>query len=187
MAKTVRWFRGGPELDREVNERFKDAIEAAARGELDGWAKEATGALAIVILLDQLTRNLYRDDPRMYAADARAQRLAVDTFARGVDADLPYEQALFLAMPLLHAEDLALQQRGGEIAGSLSRRAPPHFAQVAAMHREQCAKYTGVIARFGRFPHRNQLLGRASTPEEEAFLMGWNERAPPRDFPRRGS
>jgi uncharacterized protein (DUF924 family) len=185
MQKTLRWFRGGEAMDREARERFGRAVERAVRGELDAWAEEPSGRLALVLLLDQLTRNVFRGDPaRMYAGDARAQRLALEAFDRGMDRGLPYEQRLFLSMPLLHAEDLALQRRAGAIAAALAAEAPPQYAQMAAMNREQTAKYTSVIERFGRFPHRNAVLGRASTPEEEEFLKDWDERAPPKGMPR---
>jgi uncharacterized protein (DUF924 family) len=182
MAKVRRWFGGGEAMDREVVARFGDAVAAAVRGELDGWAATPQGRLALVLLLDQLTRNVYRGEARMYDGDARAQRLALEAFDRGLDRELSFEQRIFLAMPLLHAEDAALQRRCGEIVGAMADGGPPLQAQLAAMQREQSAKYEEIVRRFGRFPHRNAILGRTSTPDEEAFLVDWAKRAPPRGY-----
>ena len=180
MQKISRWFTGGPALDREVNERFGDAIDDAIAGQLDDWAGAPRSRLALVILLDQLTRNRFRDDPKMYSGDSKAQQLALRSFEDGTADKLELVERLFLAMPLLHAEDLAMQQRAGEIGVALRQDAPPLYEKMLAMHREQTGKYTDVIRRFGRFPHRNAILGRESTPEEIEFLRDWADRAPPR-------
>lgn len=184
MQKISRWFMGGPALDQEVNERFGATIDAAIAGQLDDWAGEPRSRLALVILLDQLTRNRFRDDPRMYSGDARAQQLALRSFEDGTADKLELVEKMFLAMPLLHAEDLALQQRAGEIGVALRQQAPPLYQRMLAMHDEQTAKYTDIIRRFGRFPHRNAILGRDSTPEEIEFLRDWADRAPPKGSPR---
>jgi uncharacterized protein (DUF924 family) len=184
MARIPRWFTGDATFDREVTARFGPTVEAALEGRLDDWAATPPGRLALVIVLDQLTRNVFRDQPRMYAGDPRAQQLALQAFADGTAAALAPVERFFLSMPLLHAEDLGLQRRLGEISAQLAREAPPPLARFAAMHQEQSAKYTSVIERFGRFPHRNQLLGRVSTPEEVAFLADWAEKGPPTGAPR---
>ena len=183
MAKMRRWFRGGPDVDADVRERFGAAVEAALAGELDHWAADARSRLALVLLLDQFTRNVYRGDPRTHAGDEKAQALALDAFDRGLDATLSYVERMFLSMPLVHSEQLSRQRRAGEIVAQMTPDAPPEFRQVAAMHTEQSGKYTAVIARFGRFPHRNKLLGRQSTPEEEEFLEDWEQKGPPRGAP----
>jgi len=182
-TKTLRWFRGGEAFDREVIARFADVVTAAVEGGLDAWRSSPRGRLALVILLDQFTRNVFRGTPRMYAGDARAQALALEAFADGSVAALPFVEQLFLSLPLLHAESLALQERVGEIARALAPKVPAVFEPMAAMWLEQCAKYRGVIARFGRFPHRNAMLGRPSTPEEIAFLADWEAKAPPAGMP----
>lgn len=183
MAKVRRWFRGGPEIDASIRERFAAAVEAALAGELDGWAEDARSRLALVLLLDQFTRNVYRGDPRTHAGDEKAQELALDAFERGLDRTLSYVERVFLSMPLMHSEHLSRQQRLGDIVTQMVPEAPREFRQMAAMHAEQSAKYTAVIARFGRFPHRNELLGRVSTPEEEEFLKDWEQKGPPRGGP----
>lgn len=188
MEKISRWFMGGPALDREVNERFGGALDAAIAGQLDDWADAPRSRLALVILLDQLTRNRFRDDPKMYSGDTKAQQLAVRSFEDGTADKLELVEKLFLAMPLLHAEDLALQQRAGVIGAALREEAPPLYEKMLAMHHEQTQKYTEVIRRFGRFPHRNAILGRESTPEEIEFLRDWADRAPPKgSLPASGS
>jgi uncharacterized protein (DUF924 family) len=183
MAKVGRWFRGGPAMDAEVREKFGAVVEAALAGELDDWAASPRGRLALVLVLDQFTRNVFRNDPRTHAGDPKAQDLAVEALDRGMDAELAFVERLFLTMPLVHAEDLALQRRAAAYAQALAPITPPLYAKMAAMHLEQTAKYEGVIARFSRFPHRNALLGRESTPEESAFLADWADRAPPKGAP----
>ncbi|HTM22906.1 MAG TPA: DUF924 family protein [Kofleriaceae bacterium] len=183
MAKVRRWYRGGPDMDREVIDRFGDTVAAALRGELDGWADRPRGRLALVIVLDQFTRNTLRDQPGMYSGDASAQRLAVDAFDRGWDAQLPWVERLFLLMPLLHAEDLELQRRACAIAARLAPLAEPPWDKMAAMNLEQTAKYLSIIERFGRFPHRNALLGRTSTEAEAEFLKDWDQKQAPRGAP----
>lgn len=183
MAKAQRWFAGGKALDREVGERFGETIEAALAGRLDGWAATPRGRLALVIVLDQLTRNAFRGEPRVYAGDSRAQTLATEAFDAHLDESLSAVERLFLSMPLLHAEDIGLQRRSRELARSIATRAPALYAKGIAMHLEQADKYLGVVTRFGRFPHRNATLGRKSTPEEEAFLIDWPAKAAPMGAP----
>jgi uncharacterized protein (DUF924 family) len=170
IARARRWFRGGEAFDAEVRGRFLGTIEAALRGELDAWSRTVTGRLALVLVLDQLTRNAFRGTPRTWAGDACALALANAALAGNVDADLPFEQRVFLGMPLLHAEDLLAQRRSHARALGLRTVAPMHLRRIADAHAEQAAKYLDVISRFGRFPFRNEVLGRVSTQEEVAFL-----------------
>lgn len=178
--KMRRWFMGGPALDAEIRDRFGSLVERALAGELDHWAQTTRGRLALILLLDQFTRSVYRDDPRTYAGDARAQALCVEAYDRGLDRELPFEQRHFLMMPMLHAENLALQERAVATMDALVAESEPFQRPVLAMGTEQARKYREVIARFGRFPHRNAVLGRTSTPEEEAFLVDWAEKARPK-------
>jgi uncharacterized protein (DUF924 family) len=180
MPQLRRWFQGGPEVDREIVARFAPAVAAVLDGDFTSWEAEPRGRLALIILLDQLARSVHRDDPRSFAGDARAQRLAAEMLDRGLDRGLPFWERLFVDMPLRHAEDAALQRRALEAARRLMAEAPPALAPVAAMAVEQSEKYLAIVERFGRFPHRNRLLGRRSRPEEEAFLVDWLEKAPPR-------
>src|SRR5437764_10625284 len=107
-AKMRRWYRGGPPVDAEVREKFGPLVERAVRGELDGWSATPRGRIALILLLDQFTRNLWRDDPRCYSGDAKAQRLAVEALDSGLDEKLSLEERQFLRIPLAHAENLEL-------------------------------------------------------------------------------
>jgi uncharacterized protein (DUF924 family) len=184
MAKAQRWFNGSQTMDSDIRVRFGDTIEAALAGKLDAWASTPRGRLALVIVLDQLTRNALRGQARTFAGDSKAQELALDAFDTGLDESLSTLERIFLSMPLLHAEDRALQRRSAELARRIAASAPPLYAKGFAMHIEQADKYLAVVTRFGRFPHRNATLGRPTTPEEEAFLLDWADKAAPRGAPR---
>lgn len=170
-VKAKRWFMGGPDLDREIGERFGGAVAAALDGKLDAWAETVRGRLALIILLDQLTRNLFRDDPRGFSGDGRAQRLAVEALEGKLERQLGFEERIFLISPFAHAEDKQLQERSVAEAERLVTEVAEWQQPFFTRGLEQRRKYREVIARFGRFPHRNTILGRASTPEEEAFLV----------------
>lgn len=158
-AGPTRWFRSDTDFDRRFRESFLGAHEAAALGELDDWAASPEGALALVLLLDQFPRNAFRGTARVYATDARARRIADAAVRAGHDRAVPQELRQFFYLPFMHSEDPADQERCvalNEAAGGESLRWAKH-------HRD-------VVLRFGRFPHRNAVLGRPGTPEEERFL-----------------
>lgn len=178
-AKMRRWFGADPELDETIERAFGREIEAALEGKLDAWRKEPKGWLALVILLDQLTRNAYRGDPKTHAGDAQARELTRKALEDGSLRALPFEERHFALMPLLHAEDLDSQARFAEELTLLLETVPAELKPIYESAREQSEKYTEIIRRFGRFPHRNALLGRRSTPEEEAFLVDWQAKAAP--------
>ena len=177
--KERRWYRGGETEARRLADLFAVDVERALRGELDEWSTTNRGRLALVLLLDQVTRSIYAGTPRMLAGDAKAVSLAKDTLDAGLPADLSFEERHFLIMPLLHAENVVDLERAGiefERNGVLS---PPWGRFFAEAGMEQSRKYAAVVERFGRFPHRNVALGRRSTAEEEQFLQDWAEKAPP--------
>lgn len=153
------WFRKDDAFDADFRARFLEAHEAAARGDLDGWAKSADGALALMILLDQFPRNAFRGSARMFETDAKALRIAEAAIAAGQDQQVTPDLRLFFYLPYEHSEALADQEKAVELIRPLG----PELLHYAEVHRE-------AIARFGRFPHRNQLLGRDTTAEEQAFL-----------------
>ena len=163
--RTARWFRGDAATDADVRGRFASTLESAARGELDGWTATPRGRLALIVVLDQFSRNVHRGTPRAFAQDARALALCLDGLARGDDRALAPDERAFFYLPLEHAEDAAMQARSVACFEALAAEAPgaAGFLDYAHEHRD-------VIARFGRFPHRNATLGRRSTPDEEAFL-----------------
>lgn len=153
------WFQKDPNFDREIETRFADLIADAAAGHLDSMAESPEGAVALVIILDQFPRNIYRDDARAFAQDAKARAIAEQAIARKFDTMLMPVMRKFLYLPFEHSEDLADQ----DLAMAL-------FAALGAEDLEWAEKHRAIIAEFGRFPHRNAALGRVSTPEEEAFL-----------------
>ena len=177
--KIKRWYMGGPALDAEIRESFGPLVERGLAGELDDWAHTIRGRLALVLVLDQFPRSVYRNDPRSYAGDAKAQALALEALDRGLAKDLDVEQRNFLVMPLLHAENLALQERSVIELQAVFDAALPWQQEMLKMGLEQAHKYRDLIARFGRFPHRNAVLGRTSTKEEEQFLVDWQAKMAP--------
>jgi uncharacterized protein (DUF924 family) len=154
------WFTRDRNFDAAIRARFADLLPAALAGQHDAWATTPEGALALVITLDQFPRNLHRATPRAFAADAKALTLATAAIAAGHDKALTPMQRVFLYLPFEHSESLADQDRSVALFESLGIA---NVTDYAHRHRD-------VILRFGRFPHRNAALGRASTPEELAYL-----------------
>jgi uncharacterized protein (DUF924 family) len=168
--KLQRWFREGAKLDPVIREKFGRLVESAVEGGLADWEATVEGRVALIILLDQFTRHVFRDQLRMYEGDARAQGLALALFESGEGRKLRLDWRHFAVMPMLHAEDARLQQRSVEEFAALVKDAPPGMQSFLAIGIEQSRKYLDVITRFGRFPHRNGVLGRTSTPEEIEFM-----------------
>ena len=164
------WFNVDPAFDRECATRFAALLEDAARGALDDWAGTPHGRLALVILLDQMPRNIHRGSPGAFAHDTRAAAHCVAGIDSGQDRSLHPVERIFLYMPLQHAEELDLQRRSVERFESLAAEADDAWrdrfvenARYARLHRD-------IVERFGRFPHRNRVLGRESTEEELRYL-----------------
>jgi uncharacterized protein (DUF924 family) len=165
-GQSKRWYSKDPEFDARIRAEFGADLERAARGELDDWKSTPRGRLALVILLDQFSRNLHRGTAAAFANDARALALSREGISRGEDRTLAAVERQFLYMPLMHAEDREAQdlcvevfrRASAELGGKLDGVIP-----YAERHRE-------IVARFGRFPHRNEMLGRSSTAEEIEFL-----------------
>ncbi len=158
------WYRKDPEFDAEIRTRFGGAVSAALAGGYGEWCITASGALARVILLDQFTRNIFRDTPRAFAGDERALATAQDAVKRGLDRELEVYHRWFLYMPFEHSEDPGIQHRSLELFAALAREMGDHDPLDWAQ------RHADVISRFGRYPHRNAILGRASTPEEIEYL-----------------
>jgi uncharacterized protein (DUF924 family) len=159
-----QWFRKDEAFDREVTDRFGDLYERAATGELDAWREEAEGCLALVIVLDQFPRNMFRGDARTHATDEQALAAAKYAIERALNRELPAFQKMFLYMPFMHAESVGDQRRSVELfEGLAAEPGGPDVVEYAVGHRD-------IVERFGRFPHRNAILGRETTPEEAEFL-----------------
>lgn len=169
-ASATHWFAGNVALDELLRRRFADTLARASDGQLQAWALEPEGWLALLLVLDQFPRNLHRDDRRAWQHDASAQRLALSGIARGDDRKLPALQRVFAYLPLEHAEDMGLQDLSvAAFEALLSEAAPDEQARFAEF-RDYARRHRAVMARFGRFPHRNALLGRGSTPAERDYL-----------------
>ena len=159
-AGPERWYTPDDAFDAEVRRRFLGLWQRAAAGELASWEASDDGALALVIVLDQFPRNMFRGDIRTYASDAEAREVAHRAIERGVDARIDPALREFLYLPFMHSEHLADQLRCIEL-----ERAAGHTESV-----KWAEHHADIIRRFGRFPHRNRLLGRETTPDEQAFL-----------------
>lgn len=153
------WFTKDPAFDAEIKNRFERVIEAAARGQLDMMAQSPEGTVALVVVLDQFPRNVYRDVARAFEYDAQALRIAKQALEQGFDQQVIAVMRKFLYLPFEHSENLADQERALDLFATLDEQALD-WAQ----------KHHAIIARFGRFPHRNGVLGRINTPEEKVFL-----------------
>ena len=156
----AQWFRKDKHFDSQIRDRFEELVDQALRGEHDDWAENNEGALALIIVLDQFTRNIFRDSARAYSGDALALELSQRIVAGGTWTQLDPSQKHFLLIPMMHSEDLNVQ----DAALPLFQEHTPHDVYDSAL------RHRDIIARFGRFPHRNGVLGRDSTDEEEAFL-----------------
>ncbi|WP_114239004.1 DUF924 family protein [Dyella sp. C9] len=164
------WFERNEAFDARIRQRFGDTWVAAVRGELDDWAATPEGWLALLIVLDQFSRNLHRDDARAWAADGQAQALARAGIARGDDQRLLPLQRLFAYLPLEHAEDAALQRLCVQLFHQLAEQQTGVDRHRFEGFLDYARRHHDVIDTFGRFPHRNAVLGRASTPAEQDYL-----------------
>ncbi len=159
--KREAWFKADDAFDAEIRAAFLDDFEAAARGDLDAMADRPAGALALIILLDQFPRNMFRGTARAFETDPKALSIAAETVAQGFDQALTVIERTFVYLPFEHSESLADQDRSIALYEALG---DAESLDYAVRHRD-------IIQRFGRFPHRNAVLGRDSTPEEAAFLL----------------
>lgn len=157
-----QWFRGGAELDEVVTRRFAPLLAKAIRNECDDWAATPRGRLALIILLDQFSRHVFRDTAQSFAQDSKAQQLCIEGIENGLDADLTSVERHFFYMPLMHSEDMKLQALSIEKFTALKNEAEAVLGFAKG--------HASMVERFGRFPHRNESLHRVSTQHEEAFL-----------------
>jgi uncharacterized protein (DUF924 family) len=163
------WFSGSPELDEEINRLFGETYTATTSGELQSWADRAYGRLALIILLDQFSRNIHRGQAEAFEYDPLALKLSLDGVQEGHDRQLLPIERLFAYMPMMHAEDVDIQRQALTLFTALADEAgdeSPFLHGTVNSAQEHC----DIIEQFGRFPHRNAVLGRTPTSEEEAFL-----------------
>ena len=166
------WFGADPLFDLQIAERFGADVKSARAGKLDHWGVTPQGTLALILLLDQFPRNIHRGTAEAFASDRQARQLALAGIERGDLSRLDLFPQIFFCMPLMHAESLPLQERSVEIYETITENAPTPIAPFAKETLEFARMHRDLIARFGRFPHRNEILGRTSTSEEQAALSG---------------
>lgn len=166
------WFGEDPDFDDQIETAFADDVNSACKGKLDHWAAEPHGRLALIILIDQFRRNIYRNTAKAFSQDKLALKLCVEGAMEKKDKGLTPIQKVFFYMPLQHAESRKVQAKSVELYNRLAESVSPTYqetfltvAQFAELHKD-------IIDQFGRFPHRNELLGRANTPEEDEYLAG---------------
>ncbi|GAB4383457.1 MAG: DUF924 family protein [Elainellaceae cyanobacterium] len=160
------WFGKKPAFDQAIIDQFRSLYEQAAAGQLDGWQQTPPSALALVLVLDQFPRNMFRDTPQAFATDAQACHLAKQAITQGFDRSLAPVQRMFFYLPLEHSESLEDQAQSVQMFQALAQVSPDLLDTLDYAYRHQ-----DVIRRFGRFPHRNRILGRVTTPEEADFLQ----------------
>ena len=171
LANATSWWKKDDAFDRAIKERFEETLERGVRGELGDWERTPRGRLALVILYDQLSRNMFRGTPRSFAQDALALAVAIKAIEAGDDRVLSPVEMKFVLMPFMHAEDVALQQRCLEGFIKLRDAATDETLRASFENSVKYARlHMTIIQRFGRFPHRNAILGRATTREEAEFL-----------------
>ena len=164
------WFGGGPAQDDAIRQRFGPLVDEALNGGLTAWEAEPRARLALIVLLDQLSRNVHRGQSRAFDGDARAQRLSRLSLAEGMDTTLTPAGCVFLYMPLMHAESLALQDECVARFQKLVDNSPEALRDTLANNLRFAVVHRDIVAQYGRFPHRNAVLGRDCTPEEDTFL-----------------
>ena len=167
----LHWFEKNAAFDAAIRERFEETLHAGATGELDPWARTAPGGLALVILLDQFPRNLYRGSARAFAADARARAIASQAIDRRQDQDTALDRRFFFYVPFEHSESLADQERSVALFQAWAEAHDGRARDEALEYMPYIHRHAEIIRRFGRFPHRNEALGRESTAAELAFLQ----------------
>ena len=166
------WFGEDPAFDEAIMAGFEDDVEAASSGRLDHWAEEPRGRLALILLIDQFRRNIHRNTAKAFSHDKLALKLCVEGAVKKKDKGLTPIEKVFFYMPLQHAESVKVQAKSVELFNKLAESVSPTYretfltvAQFAELHKD-------IIDQFGRFPHRNKLLGRENTPEENEYLAG---------------
>jgi len=171
-SRMDRWFGSEPELDAEIIERFGDLVQRASTGDLDAWVQNPLGRLALIILLDQFRRNIYRGEPEAFARDNLALKICIEGTMAGDHKQLSAEHRMFFFMPLQHAESLKIQEKSVSIYNALAQSVSGTLQETFATCAQFAELHRDIIAEFGRFPHRNVILGREDSSAETAYLSG---------------
>lgn len=173
LKNSNMWWKKDPAVDLEIKKAFGNDLESAANGSLDAWRNELQGSLAFIIITDQFSRNMYRDTPTMFFYDELALTTSLMGQDKGYSADLSLVQRWFYYMPMMHSESLIMQQRSIETYRRLadeSVSAAPEVNKALENTYDFALRHFEIVESFGRFPHRNVILGRKSTPAEQEFL-----------------
>lgn len=168
--RSALWFGGGAAQDALITQRFGPLVEHALNGGLYDWEEQLPTRMALIVVLDQFTRNVFRGQARAFAGDDRAQKLVLQSLALMQDAQLPRVGRVFLYMPLMHAERRVLQDECVARFTHLLASTTPELRDTLASHLRHAYQHFDIVKQFGRFPHRNATLGRVSTPEEIEYL-----------------
>ena len=166
------WFGEDQVFDHEVAKEFADEVERASEGELDHWAHEPRGRLALILLLDQFRRNIHRNTPEAFAKDKHALKLCVEGAAEKMDKRLSHIQRAFFYMPLQHAESRKVQKKSCEMYRHLAKGVSPTYKETFDTITQFAELHADIVEQYGRFPHRNKVLNRANTAEEDEYLSG---------------
>jgi uncharacterized protein (DUF924 family) len=175
LARNEFWFSANPETDSQVWQYFGDVVNDAAEGLYKGWEESNYGRLALIIVLDQFPRNIYRGTSEVFRYDAQALALAGQGVTLGQLAGLSVPEQAFFLMPYQHSEDLAVQRTGVQLMQGMANEAAAEWQQIADGYKQFALMHHDIIAKYGRFPHRNNLLGRSSTEAEIGYLDGGGE------------
>jgi len=170
IEKAKLWFNGGEAFNREVAAQFGADLELGSAGKLNDWAASPRGRLALIILLDQFSRNVFGESPRCFSQDEASLGLAIEGIEKGDDKKLRPIERTFFYIPFEHSEDLEMQVRGVELFTELASKVPPGIEFAIQNTLDYMVRHKKIIERFGRFPHRNKILGRVSLPGEDDFL-----------------
>lgn len=166
------WFGSDPSFDEEIAERFSHDVEEASAGRLDHWARHSRGRLALILLLDQFRRNIYRNKPEAFALDKKALRLCVEGAMEKKDRELSPIEKVFFYMPLQHAESRKVQEKSVQIYSKLADGVSTTYKETFATVAQFAELHADIIIQYGRFPHRNRILRRQNTPQEDEYLSG---------------
>lgn len=169
------WFSANPEIDQQIWQFFGDVVNDAAAGLYDNWTDTAYGRLAMIILLDQFPRNIFRGTSEVYRHDELALACAGQGVTLGQLAGLTVPEQVFFLMPYQHAEDISVQRAGVKLMQSMVDGAPDEWREIATGYNDFAVAHHDIVAEYGRFPHRNSLLGRSSTEDEVSFLASGGE------------
>jgi len=172
-ARLELWFGGTPEIDWHIRQNYEADLMKAEKGVLEAWKVSPRGALAFVILCDQFSRNIYRDQPRGISFDTLALKTCLDSIEKGFDQQVSLIERSFFYMPMMHSEDLEVEKEGVQRFAHLRNAAPNEWKSLFANFHHYAEMHLDMIDRFGRFPDRNEMLGRKSTPEEIEALKDY--------------